>query len=282
MQSTLSETAVSSNSSSNSAGLIRIFINFFKDIYDYREYLKQSVARDLRRRYKRSVLGYIWSMLNPLLMMTILAVVFSKIMQQNIKDYAVFLYAGSIPWTYFSSTALQCLGTIRANANIMTQVNVPSYIFPLSIGFSGIADLLFSFVPLLLVMLFLGHNISYHILALPIIIIPMFFATMGISLLVAVANVFFEDTEHLVNVGFRALYFLCPIMYNRNMLPDWLIKYVVINPMFGIIEFCQDLFFHNRFPDPQQFLNVFFGSLFCLALGLFAFNKAQKRFMYFI
>lgn len=278
MQAILTKTTASSNS----VRPIGMFINFFKDIYDYREYLKQSVARDLRRRYKRSVLGYIWSMLNPLLMMIILAVVFSKIMQQNIKDYAVFLYAGSIPWTYFSATLLQCLGTVRANANIMTQVNVPSYIFPISVGFSGIADLFFSFVPLLLVMLFLGHHISFHILALPIVIIPMFFATMGISLLAAVANVFFEDTEHLVNVGLRALYFLCPIMYNREMLPNWLIKYVVFNPIFGLIEFCQDLFFHNRFPNPQQYLNVFLGSLFCLGIGLYAFNKAQKKFMYFV
>ena len=270
------------NTNSNSNSLPMMLFVFFKDIYGYREYLKQSVVRDLKRRYKRSVLGYLWSMLNPLLMMIILAVVFSKIMQQNVKDYAVFLYSGSIPWTYFNATILLCLCTIRANINIMTQVNVPSYIFPLAVGFSGIVDMIFSFIPLLLVMLFLGHEISYHILALPILLIPMFFATMGISLLLAVSNVFFEDTEHLVNVALRALYFLCPIMYTREMLPDWLIKYVVINPMFSIIEFSQDLFFYNRFPDPKAYSYVFLGSFFCLALGVYVFNKAQKKFMYYV
>ena len=118
--------------------------DFLVNAYSYREYLIQSVARDLRKRYKRSTLGYLWSMLHPLLMMTILAVVFSNIMRHSIEAYAVFLFTGMLPWTYFSVTSKGCLGTIRANARIIDQIDVPKYIFPLSTAFSGLADFFFS------------------------------------------------------------------------------------------------------------------------------------------
>ena len=261
---------------------LSLVMKFFSDIYEYREYFIQSVARDLRRRYKRSVLGYIWSMLNPLLMMIILAVVFSHIMRMNIKNYAIFLFSGSIIWTYFNFTVLVSIGAIRANATIMSQVRVPNYIFPLSAAFSAIVDMFLSIVPLLLIMLFLGHKISYHILALPIVLIPLFFFTMGISLFVAVGNVFYEDTAHLTDVVLKALYFLCPILYMRNMLPDWLVPYISINPLFSMIEFGHDLFFYARFPNVFTYIYVLIASFITLIFGLYIFNKSEKKFMYFL
>ena len=208
-------------------------------------------------------------MLNPLLMMTILAVVFSNIMRMNIKNYAVYLFSGSIIWTYFNYTVLVSLGAIRANATIMSQVNVPHYIFPLSAAFSALVDLFFSVIPLVLIMLFLGHGMSLNILTLPIILIPLFFFTMGISLIVATGNIFFEDTSHLTNVALQALYFLCPILYMRDMLPPWLTKYIVLNPLFCLVEFGHDLFFFGRLPNPSTFTYVFVGSLVTLVLGLY-------------
>lgn len=255
---------------------------FFKDIFEYREYFKQSVARDLRRKYKRSTLGYIWSMLNPLLMMTILAIVFSSIMRMNVKNYAIYLFSGSIVWTYFEYTISAAIGAIRGNASIMSQVSVPNYIFPISTSFSATADVFFSIVPLLLIMLFLGHEINYHMLFIPIILIPLFFFTMGIGLLVAVSNIFYEDTEHLVQVAMKALYFLSPILYMRNMLPDWLVPYISLNPLFRLIEFGHDLIFYGRFPSLLSYTYVFITSSIILIIGIYFFNKFEKKFMYFL
>ena len=271
---------ITTTAHSANPNLLILSYRFFNDIFEYREYFRQSIARDLRRRYKRSFLGYVWSMLNPLLMMIILAVVFSNIMKQNIKDYAIFLYSGSIAWTYFNNTILASLGTIRANANIINQVKVPLYLFPLSIAFSGLMDVVFSLAPLLLIMFFIGHEISYHAVALPIVVVPLFLVTVGVSLAVSVANVFFEDTEHLVSISLRALYFLCPILYQKEMLPGWLVKWVVLNPMFGIIEFFQDIFFSNRFPNISSFFYIFFSSLLVFFLGLLFFSKFQKKLIY--
>jgi len=265
-----------------SKNLFSLVYKFFSEIYEYREYFIQSVARDLRRKYKRSVLGYVWSMLNPLLMMIILAIDFSHIMRMNIKNYAIFLFSGSIIWTYFNYTVLASVSAIRANATIMSQVSVPNYIFPLSAAFSAIVEMFFAIVPLLLIMLFLGHKISYHILALPLVLIPLFFFTMGISLFVAVGNVFYEDTEHLTNVILNALYFLCPILYMREMLPDWLVPYLSINPLFCMIEFGHDLFFYAKYPNFSAYIYVLIVSFITLLFGLYIFNKSEKKFMYFL
>ena len=259
-----------------------LYGNFFYSIYDYREYLKESVFRDLRKKYKRSSLGYLWSMLNPLLMMIILSVVFSSIMKGRIENYAVFLFCALLPWTYFNGTVKSCIGTIRQNAKIIDQLPIPKYIFSVSSSFYNFVDLFLAFVPLILVMWFTGHPIPKTIVLFPVMLIPLFFFSMGLGLLLAVSNVFFEDTAHLTDVLLRAMYFLCPILYARDMLPPWLVKYVVLNPMFGIIEGCRELLYYGTFPDPQTYLLNLGGSIVLLGLGLYAFNKADDKFVYFI
>ena len=261
---------------------IELLSEFLADVFRYREYLKQSVARDLRRRYKRSVLGYMWSMLNPLMMMTILAVVFSSVMRQNIENYAVFLFCGMLPFNYFSATCLGCLGTIRANAKLIEQVPAPKYIFPLSTGFSGLVDFLLSLLPLLLVMFFCGAPLRSSVLVLPILILPLFCVTIGVSLIVAVSNVFFEDTQHLIDVVLRGLYFLCPILYSKELLPTWLQPWVVLNPMFGQIEFMREIFYYGTIPDFIPWCINSAACLVILIIGLAIFKRSEKKFVYFM
>lgn len=258
------------------------FNDFFYNILRYREYLKQSVARDLRKRYKRSVLGYCWSMLNPLFMMIILAVVFSKLMRGHIEDYAVFLFSGMLPWAYFNGTVRGCLDTIRANARIMDQVTVPKYIFALSTAFSNLVDFLLSVIPLLLVTIVIGRDVPPTILFIPMMLIPLFFFSVGIALIFAVSNVFFEDTQHLVGVLLQALYFLCPILYKKEMLPHWLGPWVSLNPMFGMIESFRELFYYGTIPSFELYATHLLSSTLILFIGLYVFSKADKKFIYFI
>lgn len=259
-----------------------LYGNFFYSIYDYREYLKESVFRDLRKKYKRSSLGYVWSMLNPLLMMIILAVVFSSIMRGRVENYAVFLFCALLPWTYFNGTVKSCIGTIRQNAKIIDQVPIPKFIFSVSSSVYNLVDLFLAFVPLVLVMLFTGHPIPPTIVLFPMMLVPLFFISMGLGLLLAVSNVFFEDTAHLADVLLRAMYFLCPILYERDMLPPWLVKYVVINPMFGIIEGFRSLMYYGKVPSVEVYCYNLAGSVIVLGLGLYAFKKADDKFIYFI
>jgi ABC-type polysaccharide/polyol phosphate export permease len=262
--------------------LVGCLHDFFRAMYDYREYLKQSVARDLRKQYKRSVLGYFWSMLHPLLMMAILAVVFSNLMRQPARTYAVFLLTGMLPFDYFSGSISQSLTAIRANISIISQIPVPKYVFPLAITLSHLSTFMLSIVALLVVILCAGAPFHWTMLALPIVILPLFLFTIGACLLFAVSNVFFEDTQHLTGVILRALYFLCPILYAREHLPDWLRPWLVLNPLFGLIEFMHDLFVRGVLPAWDIYAIHLGAALAVLILGLWVFKKTEDKFIYFV
>lgn len=256
--------------------------DFFTQIYGYREYLKQSVMRDLRKKYKRSALGYLWTMLHPLGMMLIISTVLSHLVGVSFKDYSVFFLTGLIAWNYFNSTALMSLHTIRANARLFGQIAVPKYLFIVSLVCSNFVNYCLALVPLFAVMLVAGRPISWTALTFPIVVLPLFLVTIGISLILAVSNIFFEDTLHLSEVALQALYFLSPILYARDRLPPNLVQWLVINPLFCQIEFIRGIFFDGVLPDPFLFLVNLSGSLLILFAGLVIFRKAEDKFLYLL
>ena len=262
--------------------LLKTIHEFFSTIIGYREYLIQSVARDLRKKYKRSALGYFWSMLQPLFMMVILTLVFSHIMKSQIQNFSVFLFCAMIPWAFFDQTCHGCLNIIRANARIIDHVPIPKYVFPLSVAFYNLVNFFITLVPLFIVMLCVSHKISWTILTIPIVLIPLFFFTLGASLLLAVANVFFDDVGHLTDVVLRALYFLCPILYGREHLPVSLQKWVALNPLFTIIEDMRSVIYSGQLPALDSFGYSVIGSIVTLLVGLIVFKKASDKFIYFI
>ncbi len=258
------------------------FSGFFKTIYRYREYLKQSVIRDLRKRYKRSVLGYFWSMLHPLMMMAILSLVFSNIMKSSVKDYAVFLFAAMLPWKFFASTATESLNSISGNVSLLYQMPLPKYLFPLSYAFSNLIDLLLTLIPLFAVMIFFGRSFPPTMLLLPVVLLPLFFLTSAVSFIFAVSNVFFRDTQHLSTVILQGVYFMCPVIYGRHQLPDWLVKWLELNPLFGIIEMCRSIIYDGRIPDPAVYIYCLSSSALLLIFSLWLFKRADQKFIYFV
>ncbi len=262
--------------------VFRLCKEFIVSTYFYREYLIQAVARDLRKKYKRSTLGYLWSMLQPLLMMTILAVVFSELMGRGERNYAVFLFCGMLPWQYFDGTCAGSMGAVQSNAKIINQLPVPKVIFPTSVAIYNLVNFALSLIPLLLVIIVTEGHIPWTALMVPLVLIPLFLISMGCALLLSVLNMFFDDTQHLRGVIFRALYFLCPILYKREHLPDWLVQWVVLNPMFGVIENTRRIFYYGEFPIWDTYLWNIAGSLLFLMLGLWVFKKASDRFIYFL
>lgn len=255
---------------------------FFTQAYAYREYLIQSVLRDLRNKYKRSILGYVWTMLHPLAMMAVLAIVFSHIMRFPTKDYAVFLFAGLLPWNYFNSTCLMSLHSIRANARLFGQIPIPKYVFIISLAFSNLVNYLLAIAPLIIIMLIMGRPIPISVLAFPLVLLPLFLVVMGVSLILATSNVFFDDTHHLAEVGMSMLYFMSPVLYGRELLPEWLVSYLVFNPLFCQIEFIRGIFYYGVLPDPQLYLINLGCSALILLIGLLIFKKAEDKFLYFL
>lgn len=256
--------------------------DFAFQLWSYREYLLQSVRRDLRTKYKRSFLGYVWTMLHPLCMMAITSIVFSHIMKIPIRDYSIFLFAGLLAWNYFQSTALMALGSIRANVRLFGQVPVPKFLPLLSLACSNLLNLMFASVPLLLIMLALGRPIPPTVLALPLVLVPLFCTVVGVSLILSTCSVFFDDTLHLSEVAIQALYFLSPVLYYREILPPELVRYLVWNPLFCQIEFFRGIFYLGELPHMATFLANFGGSLGVLFLGLWVFRRMEDRFLYVI
>ena len=256
--------------------------DFFYQIFNYREYLKQSVLRDLRTKYKRSVLGYFWTMIHPLAMMAVLAVVFANMMKMPTKDYAVFLFCGLLPWNFFSSTVMMSLGSIRNNASLFRQVPLPKYVFVLSIAASNLFNFVVALVPLLVLTLLLGRPIPMTIFAFPMVFFPIFCVTVGVALILAASNVFFEDTLHLTEVAMSALYFLCPILYYRTLIPQELLKYLILNPLFCQLEFMRDIFYDGVLPDMTTYSINLVGSVIVLVIGLWIFKRSEDKFLYFV
>jgi ABC-type polysaccharide/polyol phosphate export permease len=255
---------------------------FFRSLWAYREYLKQSVLRDLRTKYKRSALGYAWTMLHPLAMMAILAVVFSQIMKIPAKDYAVFLLAGLLPWNYFNSTVVMSLGSVRTNARLFGQVPVPKYVFIVSIAFSNLVNLFLALIPLLAVTLVMGRGIPWTVIAYPAVLLPIFFTTLGVAMMLATSNVFFEDTRHLAEVGLQALYFLSPVLYGRAHLPEKIMQYLSFNPLFRQIEMVRGVVYEGVLPGAAGYVVVLLLSAIVLSVGLWIFERAEDKFLYFI
>ncbi len=261
---------------------LRFVRGFLLSFAQYRDYLIQSVARDLRKRYRRSFLGYLWSMLNPLLMMTILSVVFSNVMRSSTEHYPVFLFCGMLPWAYFSGTLVASLHSVKGNMQIISQLPVPKYIFMLSMAFSQLFNYVVSLVPLLGVMWFLDVPITPYLLLLPIAILPLMIATMGLSLMFSVFNVFFDDTEHLIGIFLQALYFLSPVLYGREILPQSLQSLVDLNPLFVVIETSRDLILNHKLPELGAYLTNLLYCCCLLLAGLFIFEKADDKFIYHV
>jgi ABC-type polysaccharide/polyol phosphate export permease len=174
------------------------------------------------------------------------------------------------------------MSSVQSNAKIINQLPVPKVIFPASVAIYNLVNFGLTIVPLLLVILFTEWSVPWTFALFPLMLIPLFLLSMGVALILSVLNMFFDDTQHLRSVVFRALYFLCPILYKREHLPDWLVQWVVLNPMFGIIENMRRLCYYGEMPVWTTYWLNIGGSLLFLAFGLWVFKKASDKFIYFL
>lgn len=275
----ISPTIISAKEAQN--GPLTNFIDFLAKIYSYRGYLVQSVTRDLHKRYKRSYLGYLWSMLNPLLMITVLTVIFSNLLPR-VEHYAVFLFSALISWQYFAGTVSESMNSIRGNMNLIQQVPMPKFIFPITIACSNFVNLLLTLVSLLLVMAVVGRPVYWTALLFPIYFVPLLLMTIGLSLLVATCSIFFEDTKHLTKIGLQAWYYMTPILYGPDMLPAHVVKWLKLNPLFYPVSQLREIFYHGTIPATGPYLiSVVVGFCFLL-FSLTVFYRSEDKFIYFV
>ena len=251
---------------------------FFK----YQNLLANLVSRDIKVRYRRSVLGMLWTVLNPLLMMGVITVVFSTLFKQNIEHFPIYYLAGSLIFSFSSETTSNALYSIIGNASLMKKVYIPKYLFPVSKIMSGLVNLGFSLVAMFLVMLVLGVKYRATLLLLPIPIFYTFLFATGLGLLLSAATVFFRDISHFYGVFVMAWTYFTPIFYPVEILPEIARKVMNFNPMFHYVQYMRELILFGNFPSIEENLICFLFGGVMLVIGTWVFYRKQDQFVLYI
>ena len=210
-------------------------MNVFKKIYNYRELLKNNVKKEIRGRYKNSVLGVLWTFLNPLLQLAVYATIFPLILKSTQPYYVIFVCVGLIPWTFFSTSIAQSSFTVISNGNIVKKVYFPREILPISVITSGMVNFVISTIIILIFCFGYGLGVSWHIVFYPIILLIQYILLLGISFILSAVTVYFRDLEHFVQIALQVLFYATPIVYDVSTIPESFKFIMKLNPMAHII-----------------------------------------------
>ena len=259
--------------------------NLFLSLRRYRFLLRQLVMRDFKVKYKRSVLGVAWSLLYPLLTMSVLALVFSNVFRFSTPgvSYITYLLIGLTWFNYFSEASNLCMSTIVANFPLINKVYVPKYIFPLSkCLFVGI-NFLLTLIPLYLVILLTGTGLCWQHLLLPYSFLCLFLFTLGMGFLLSAAAVFLRDMFYIYGILLSLWLYLTPVMYDFSVIRQPLLRFVMsLNPLYQMIDFARTVILYHNTPSALQFSACALPALLALFLGAAVFRRNQDKFVYYM
>lgn len=241
--------------------------------------LVELVARDIKIKYRRSVLGVLWTLLNPLCMMIILSVVFSNLFKFDIENYPLYILSGQVVFNFFTDATNGALSSIIGSAPLIKKVYVPKYLFVLSRVFSSFINLMASFTALLIVMVALRAELHWTSFLVPLPMLLLVLFSLGIGLILAAVTVKFRDIIHLYGVFTTALLYLTPVIYSMSILPSWLYKIVMLNPITNILIMFRDVMLNNTVFSMSSLLIAVVETAAALAIGLYVFYKNQDKFI---
>ena len=241
--------------------------------------IQQLVLRDFKAKYKRSVLGMLWSFLNPLLMMTIYLLVFSMLFNSNIEHFPAYLIIGIVFFGFFNEATSMSLQSIVGNAALITKVYVPKYIYPVSRVLSSGVNLLLSMIPLFLILVITGIPVRPQFLLVIFGVLCILMLSLGVGMLLASAMVFFRDIQFLWGIVTTMLNFLTPIFYPESIIPANFQFVLKLNPLYHIIRFVRIVLIDGISPEPKAYLYCLITTLVPLLLGVFVFRKTQDQFV---
>jgi len=270
---------------------MKVFKNIFANFKRYSFLMKQLISRDFKVKYKRSVLGVLWSILQPILMMSVMAIVFSQMFKFKVEgiNYLVYLMTGIIMFNYFSDATNNAMTSVVMNFNLINKVYIPKYIFPISkclfVGINFILTLIPWLILIFLTYFGLGEytcHFSVWYILLPYIFVCFFMFTLGIGLILACISVFLRDMFYIYSIIVTIWNYLTPVFYSIKILPETLQKLFVYNPLYIYITSVRTIVLEQSMPSGVYLLSVFLIGIFTLLLGLFIFKKKQDKFIYYV
>lgn len=248
----------------------------------YKPLLKELVSRDLKVKYRRSFLGYVWSLLNPLLMMTVMTIVFSYMFRFDIPNFPLYLICGQTLWTFFNESTNMSMYSVLQNGALIKKVYIPKFIFPISRVMSSFVTMSFSLGAIVLVMLFTKAQFYWTILLIPVPLALLLLFCIGVGMVLSALSVYFRDITHLYSVLTLAWMYLTPIFYPVDALPTEVVPLITNNPMYHYITFFRYLVLYGAFPDWSMVEMCILWSGIACALGLTVFRRLQRNFILYI
>ncbi len=255
----------------------------------YRELVRNLVTSELKARYKNSVLGFVWSLLNPLGMMLVFTIVFGTLLPNNTVDkYPLFLLCGLLPWNFFSAAVMGSVNSVVGNANLVKKVHFPREVLPIAGVLAQLVNFLLAFIVLFVALLIFRAHFSPWLWLLPLVIVIETCFALGIALILSTLNVFYRDTMMIMDVVMLAWFFLTPVVYSIDNLPK--VGHVlgvaidvrrwayILNPLASLINIYRDLLYWGYRTNLDFFLRTTLTALAVLVLGYWFFVRYSDRF----
>lgn len=249
----------------------------------YKDLIKELVVRDVKLKYRRSVLGYVWSILNPLLIMIVMTVVFSAMFKRNIANYPVYLLCGRMTYDFFTTSTNAAMRSVTGNASLMKKTYIPKYIFTIAKVTSSMVDYVFSLGALFIVMIATRAPFHPTILLLPLVFVQIYLFCMGLGFLLAELHVFFRDIQYIYRAVTVAWLYLTPIFYPIEQLPSgvgMMIK--LFNPLYYYVAQMRDLVLYGQMPGPRVFWGGWIFGILMVIIGVGAFQRNKDKFILYI
>lgn len=255
---------------------------FLRDTYRYRELIWALALKELKIRYKRSVLGFLWALLNPMLLMLVLTVVFSAIMQAQIPHYAIFILSALLPWTFFSQSLAYAAESIVGNGDLIKKVKVAKLVFPVAAVVSNMINLLLSLLPLVLIVLVMRHPFHLTWIYLPVALLALTLFTLGATFFFAAINVYYRDVSHILQILLQVWFYVTPIIYSLDFFPAKYRMFFKLNPLQYLFNGFRLSVYYGLLPTWHSVLASFVFGLGALYVGFTVFRRKQDEFVFYV
>ncbi len=249
-----------------------------KEIYQYRHMLKTLVKQDINGRYKGSFFGFLWTLLNPLLMLAVYSLVFQFVFRTGIENYSIYLFICLMPWNAFANTIAVGTTCVSNNASILKKVYFPREVLPLAVVISNTIQYFFSAVIIFIALIISGVGVFWVAIFLPVIVLIQAIFSLGLIMLLSAANVYIRDVQYIMNPVMMIWMYACPILYSISMVPEKFLGIYKLNPMTLIMQEYQNILYNKTLPNFASLGIVFAISIIVLIIGYLVFNKLQRRF----
>lgn len=250
-----------------------------EEIFAYREMIFSLIKRDLRGRYKGSILGFLWTFLNPLFQLIVYTLVFSIIMRAGYEKYYLFLFVALIPWIFFSTSVAGGASCIWAQKDMVNKIYFPREVLPIAHVTCQLINMLLSYIVVLIVLIVTGHGINLlAVLYFPLIVFVEYLLALGLTMLVSAITVFLRDVEYVLGIIMMAWQFLSPVMYGVDMVSEKLRPIFSMNPMTSILVAYRDIFYYKQAPQVSTLLQAAVLGVVLLIVGVLVFEKLKRHF----